>query len=214
MLPVQREKQILSGRVSYVLGCDEVGRGSLAGPVVAGVVAFNQSFFAQRPAWTKLINDSKQVSPSLRTELAFHIKQTASAWSVGVVSAGAIDKINILQATKRAAESAVRKIHMQLDVGVKSTFLLVDGNFLLPGFLGRQESVVRGDATVFCIAAASLVAKVYRDALMVKLDKKFTGYHFAQHKGYGTPEHRRCIFEFGLSPVHRATFCKQFVVGQ
>lgn len=207
MLPVKREIKILSGSAQYVLGCDEVGRGSLAGPVVAGVVAFDKTFFLHRPAWSKLVNDSKQLSARTRSELAFHIKQSAAAWSVGVVSAAVIDKINILQATKRAAEQAARKIHMQLGVDVEKTFLLIDGNFLLPNFQGAQESVIGGDGSVFCIAAASIVAKVYRDELMKRLDQKNSGYGFTQHKGYGTKFHFAQIKQKGLSPVHRKTFC-------
>lgn len=206
MLSTKREKQILKGRIIYVLGCDEVGRGSLAGPVVAGVVAFDENFFRYRPTWSTLVNDSKQLSARIRTELAFHIKQSAVAWSVGVVHAPVIDKINILQATKRAAELAARKIHMQLGVDSEKTFLLIDGNFLLPRYPGSQDSIVGGDGSVFCIAAASILAKVYRDALMARLDKKFLGYGFAQHKGYGTKFHFAQIKRLGLSPVHRRTF--------
>lgn len=207
MLPVRREQKILSGSLLYVMGCDEVGRGSLAGPVVAGVVAFDKNFFQYRPAWGKRVNDSKQVSVRMRSELAFHIKQSAAAWSVGVVSAQVIDRINILQATKRAVAVAVQKIHMQLAVPSDKTFLLLDGNFLIPDYTGRQEAVVRGDASVFCIAAASIVAKVYRDELMVKLDKKFPGYEFKAHKGYGTKRHREALKSLGLSSIHRKTFC-------
>ncbi len=206
MLSTKREKQILKDPIIYVLGCDEVGRGSLAGPVVAGVAAFDENFFRHRPTWSTLVNDSKQLSARIRTELAFHIKQSAVAWSVGVVHASVIDKINILQATKRAAELAAQKIHMQLGVGSEKTFLLIDGNFLLPHYLGTQESVIRGDGSVFCIAAASILAKVYRDELMTRLDEKFSGYGFAQHKGYGTKFHFAQIKRLGLSPVHRRTF--------
>lgn len=207
MLPVRREQKIFSDSLLYVLGCDEVGRGCLAGPVVAGVVAFDKSFFQHRPTWSKQVNDSKQVSARMRSELAFHIKQSAAAWSVGVVSARVIDRINILQATKRAAVAAVRKIHMQLTVTPDKTFLFIDGNFLLPQYRGAQESVVGGDASVFCIAAASIVAKVYRDELMKRLDQKNSGYGFAQHKGYGTKFHFAQIKRKGLSPAHRKTFC-------
>jgi ribonuclease HII len=207
MLPVRREQKILSGSLLYVMGCDEVGRGSLAGPVVAGVVAFDKNFFQHRPAWGKRVNDSKQVSVRMRSELAFHIKQSAAAWSVGVVSAQVIDRINILQATKRAVAVAVQKIHMQLAVPSDKTFLLLDGNFVIPYYIGRQEAVVRGDASVFCIAAASIVAKVYRDELMVKLDKKFPEYGFKAHKGYGTRQHQEALKSFGVSSIHRKTFC-------
>lgn len=207
MLPVRREQKILSGSLLYVMGCDEVGRGSLAGPVVAGVVAFDKNFFQHRPAWSKHVNDSKQVSVRMRSELAFHIKQSAAAWSVGVVSAQVIDRINILQATKRAVAVAVQKIHMQLAVPSDKTFLLLDGNFVIPYYIGRQEAVVRGDASVFCIAAASIVAKVYRDEFMVKLDKKFPEYGFKAHKGYGTRQHQVALKSFGVSSIHRKTFC-------
>lgn len=207
MIAVQREKKILSTDYAYVLGCDEVGRGSLAGPVVVGVVAFDKKFFIRLPDWAKKVNDSKQVSPHQRTMLAFHIKQSAAAWSVGVMSAKVIDRINILAATKQAAEQALRKIHMQLNVGTEKTFLLLDGNFLLPHYTGRQEAVVRGDASVFCIAAASIVAKVYRDEFMVKLDKNFPEYGFKAHKGYGTRQHQEALKSFGVSSIHRKTFC-------
>lgn len=179
----------------------------MAGPVVAGVVAFDKNFFIRLPGWAKKVNDSKQLSPVMRAELQFHIKQSAASWSVGVVSPKVIDRINILAATKRAADHALRKIHMQLSVDTKKTFLLLDGNFLLPNYTGRQEAVVHGDALVFCIAAASIVAKVYRDELMVKLDKKFPGYEFKAHKGYGTKLHKVALKRLGLSSIHRKTFC-------
>lgn len=206
MLSTKREKQIFKDPITYVLGCDEVGRGSLAGPVVVGVVAFDKNFFRSRPAWSKLVNDSKKLSARVRDELVFHIKQSAVAWGVGMVQAPVIDKINILQATKRAAQLAAQKLHMQLGVSPDKTFLLIDGNFLLPQYRGAQESVIRGDGSVFCIAAASILAKVYRDELMTRLDEKFSGYGFAQHKGYGTKFHFAQIKRLGLSPVHRRTF--------
>lgn len=214
------EEKILSEGYSAVVGCDEVGRGALAGPIVAAAVSWNaecrmmnaptlwsEPRTASVGAELSEVRDSKLLSPRKREELVFHIKHHALAWSVAVVSPQVIDKINIHQANLLALYRAVNKLHQKLPKGVGRSHVLVDGRFSIPQWLGSQTAVVDGDAKVFSIAAASIIAKVYRDQLMMKLDGKFPGYEFARHKGYGTAAHARAIARLGLCWLHRKSFC-------
>lgn len=220
-LGLKLETKLFKSGYSIIIGCDEVGRGALAGPVVAGAVAFNCPELKTKLSridqnWTDQIADSKLLSERQRVELEIHIKHNVLAWGVGVVSSGVIDKINIHQANLLAMQRAVRNLvsklsHVaQTDKRLKhgaNIYLLIDGKFTLPKWSGKQAAVVDGDAKVFSIASASIIAKVYRDRLMVKLDKKFPGYELASHKGYGTSVHRRAIVKQGVSKIHRKTFC-------
>lgn len=202
------ETQKLRDGYSFVAGCDEVGRGALAGPVVAAVVLLDVRKEFPRNL-IRRVNDSKLLSPEIRSQLSPEIIAASSAWNVGVVSPKVIDSINIHQATLRAMKMAINSISSPLDSDKLCVF--VDGKFTVPDVAYKQEAMVDGDAKIFSIAAASVLAKVYRDNLMVKLHAKFPNYNFAQHKGYGTPEHQSNIRRYGLSPIHRRTFCRRLV---
>lgn len=195
------KKKILAG-YKYIIGCDEVGRGSLAGPVVACAVALDLSCKIKD---FREIKDSKLISAKKREKLSGQIKEGALGWAIGSVGQKVIDEINIHNATLLALKLAVEKV---LRVVPSETCLVcVDGKFIIPNFQVKQQAIVGGDNQIFSIAAASIVAKVHRDSLMQKLDKTYSDYGFAKHKGYGTLHHRQAIKKFGMSPVHRQTFC-------
>ena len=177
----------------FVAGVDEVGRGPLAGPVVAAAVVFPRGV-----PWPR-VNDSKQLSEAARRELSGEIAAVPGVQiGIGEVSVEVIDAINILQATHRAMRLAVEKLE-------KVDFLLVDGRPVkhLPY---PSRAIVKGDAKSASIAAASIVAKVYRDRLMVELDALCPGYGFAEHKGYGTAAHLDALRRLGPSEFHRKSF--------
>ncbi len=176
-----------------VAGLDEVGRGCLAGPVVAAAVVL------PRDADIPGVTDSKALSPSQRMELDSLIKSKALSVSVAQISPEEIDRINILQASLKAMAMAVAGL------SVSPRALLVDGNQPVPHPL-PQKTVVKGDRRSLSIAAASIVAKVYRDRLMADMDRKYPGYDFARHKGYPTRVHKEALRRYGCSPIHRRTF--------
>lgn len=196
----------------YVIGCDEVGRGCLAGPVVAAAVVLN---LHNRPKWFSEINDSKKLSAEKREYLSVLIK-SQSLWSIGEVSSQVVDKINIhnasLLAMKRAVDGLLSSVKQARGLRYNQAFLFVDGKFVVPNINIEQEAVVEGDGKILSIAAASIVAKVYRDSLMKEFDKTFKGYEFARHKGYATEYHRAMVIKNGLSPIHRLSFCSNLVV--
>ena len=221
----KHEKQKLKDGYSYVIGCDEVGRGCLAGPVVAGAVVFeipdNKILQSKSKQWMKEVRDSKLLNPLKRSMLDSHIRSQAFTFGIGVVSSSSVDKNNIhnasLLAMHKAVKSCQRQIRLRRKVLKKlsknsKVFLMVDGKFVVPKLHIKQEAVVGGDSKIFSISAASIIAKVYRDDLMVKLDKKFPEYNFPQHKGYATLEHRLAIEKHGLSSIHRRSFCKKYIV--
>ena len=181
-------------------GVDEAGRGCLAGPVVAGAVILPQEYDLPGLA------DSKKLVPAARERLAEEIRKQAICWSLGVSHAGVVDQINILQATFRAmAKSA---LHLK----VKPAMLLIDGNKTIPiaYFAGlsvfRQEAIIKGDEKIPAISAASILAKTFRDALMVRLGKRYPDYGFSEHKGYGTKAHLSALKSLGPCRIHRKTF--------
>ena len=176
-----------------VAGVDEAGRGSLAGPVVAAAVILPADFVL--PGLT----DSKLLTPAARTRLASEIRAVAVAYAVAAVEASEIDATDILRATLRAMASAVRGLSMGPEL------VLVDGN-ILPPLSVPARAVVRGDRLVSAISAASILAKVTRDATMVEWDRRFPGYGFAQHKGYGTVAHLSSIVRHGPCTIHRKSF--------
>ena len=173
-------------------GVDEVGRGPLAGPVVAAAVILF------RPSPLEGLNDSKKVTPRHRETLFREISRCAIV-SIGVVDEKQIDEINIYQATRRAMVKAV------LGLPRTPSFLLIDGNLRLDLPI-RQQAVIGGDYQSASIAAASIMAKVYRDAWMMHLDKLYPAYQFGKHKGYATADHRVRLSQEGPSPVHRKSF--------
>lgn len=188
-----------SGR-DPALGVDEAGRGPLAGPVVAAAVCLPPIL----PAVLADLNDSKKLSEITRERLYGALLEHAIAWGVGVIEAPRIDAINILEATREAMRAAADIACRTL--GGPPRALLVDGNLRLPGWVGPQWALVKGDGRSLQIAAASVLAKVTRDRLMVQLEARYPGYGFARHKGYGTVEHRRALSRLGPCPEHRRSF--------
>lgn len=187
------EREIASAGFTCVAGIDEVGRGSLAGPVVAAAVIL-------RPG-TRLsgVNDSKLLTPEQREALLRPILRSARAWGFGAAGADEIDGINILNATRLAMRRAVEALHVQPD------HLLIDA-VTLSGFPYSQTAIIKGDRISVSIAAASVLAKVVRDRAMVYFDRMYPGFGFASHKGYATSEHLRAVALKGPCPIHRLTF--------
>ena len=190
------ERVLWSSGVRAVAGVDEVGVGPLAGPVVAAAVIF--------PPETEIagINDSKQLEPEQRSKLAATIRASASAIGVGSAEVGEIDRLNIYHAALLAMRRAIEALPLTPE------HVLVDAR-IVPGVSIPQNCFNKGDGLNFSIAAASIIAKTHRDRLMEELEKEYPGYGFAQHKGYGTPEHQQAIRELGPSPIHRLSF--QFI---
>ncbi len=175
-------------------GCDEAGRGPLAGPVFAAAVILPKDFFHP------LLNDSKQMSPKSREELRFIIEKEAIAWAVEEVKAEEIDKINILNASIVGMHRAVLKLETKPD------FLLIDGNKFKPLIGYKYQCVVKGDAIYASIAAASVLAKTYRDEHMRELAKAYPMYGWERNMGYPTKEHIAAIKEYGYTEFHRKSF--------
>ncbi len=225
------EKQKLAEGYDFVIGCDEVGRGSLAGPVVAAAVALpRQLVESGKLKVIKLdqVRDSKLLLPKKREQLSEIIKGASLAWGVGLGEPDIIDKINIHNATllamRRAVENLLRSFSSVIPEFLSASekisgihddaarmFLYLDGKFIIPAFNMKQEAVVEGDNKIFSVAAASIIAKVYRDALMTDMDIQYPDYGFARHKGYGTLYHCRMIVVHGLSDIHRRSFCGQLL---
>ncbi len=183
---------------SHIAGIDEVGRGCLAGAVVAAAVVFERNF--KPKGILQQVNDSKQLSPPLREELADAIKRTALCYAIAEVPPSEIDKHNILNATMRAMNQAIEQLSPTPD------FLFIDGNYFKPVLPIPFETVVKGDSNVFSIAAASILAKVHRDNLMKQLDADYPQYGFAKHVGYATQEHIDAIRRYGRCAIHRQSF--------
>ncbi|MBI2430294.1 MAG: ribonuclease HII [Ignavibacteriales bacterium] len=187
------EQKYWNQGVRYIAGVDEAGRGPLAGPVVASAVIFEQGIVIDG------VNDSKKLTEKKREELFHIIHEQALAIGIGIVSHEVIDRINILQASFLAMNKALenlKQIPQQL---------LVDGNF----FRHEKypvENIIKGDSLSHSIAAASIIAKVTRDALMKELHEQYPQYGFAKHKGYGTKAHIEAIQKYGYSPIHRRSF--------
>ncbi len=189
------ESSLWSQGLNSICGIDEVGRGCFAGPLVAGAVVF--------PANSKLIEglaDSKLLSPAKRKNLDLKIKNQALSWAIGEVPADVIDRRGIMQATQAAFYLAYKNLKKVCD------FFLIDAFPLKFINSQKQKPVISGDKISASIAAASIVAKVYRDELMEKLHLDYPDYGFDKHKGYGTLLHREMIKKFGLSPLHRKSF--------
>ncbi len=182
----------------FICGIDEVGRGPLAGPVVAGAVIL------PKDCDILYLNDSKQLSEKKREELYEVIMEKALATGLGFVSPERIDEINILQATYEAMRQAIQNLKIRPD-------LLLNDAVTIPNVDIRQVPIIKGDAKSISIAAASIIAKVTRDRLMVKYDEVFPGYGFAGNKGYGAKAHIEAIQKLGATPIHRKTFIKNFI---
>ena len=200
------EKDFRSRGYKYIAGVDEVGRGPLAGPVVAAAVILPEDFNFYG------IDDSKKLSEKKRNELNELIKGKALAIGIGVASNVEIDKINILNATKKAMQNALKSLGDELmrNIGEKPDLVLIDA-VRLDNLNIRQENIIKGDAKVLSIAAASIVAKVYRDNLMIEYSREYPGYDFEHNKGYGTKNHYEGIENLGITKVHRKTFLRKFL---
>jgi ribonuclease HII len=179
-----------------IAGVDEVGRGPLFGPVVAAAVIL--------PAGAELngLNDSKKLSEVERERFDVRVREIAAAWSIAEVDVETIDRINILQASRLAMKIAVERLCGQ---GCEPDHLLIDGNQKIDAVC-RQTTIVQGDARSLSIAAASVIAKVYRDRLLCELDGRFPGYGLKRNKGYSTPEHKEALLRLGITEMHRRSF--------
>lgn len=187
------EAQLIQLRFNSICGVDEVGRGALFGPVVAAAVILDPARLHPQ------IDDSKRLSPAKRRELAAFIYRHARAYSIGWCWNDEIDRINILQASKKAMQMAVARLQIPPD------YVLVDG--LDPSFIGLPgRGIVKGDQKSMSIAAASILAKVFRDELMVGFAAHFAGYDFAENKGYPTKKHKSMLLSKGMTLFHRVTF--------
>lgn len=193
------ENKLHEEGIQYVAGIDEAGRGPLAGPVVVGVAIMKPDSFIEG------INDSKKISESKREKLYEQITKEAIDWSVGIVTEKEIDEINILNATKRALEKALDNLKVRPDR------ILVDALEHIDTKGVPYTSVIKGDAKIYSISAASIIAKVTRDRIMREYDEVYPEYGFAKHKGYGTAAHISAIKQNGPCPIHRKTFIKNFV---
>lgn len=183
---------------SYICGIDEVGRGPLAGPVVAGAVIL------PKDCDILYVNDSKKLTEKKREALYDEIMEKAVATGIGLVSPARIDEINILQATYEAMRMAISNLKVQPD-------LLLNDAVTIPEVSIRQVPIIKGDAKSASIAAASIIAKVTRDRLMVEYDSVLPGYGFASNKGYGSAAHIEALRKLGPTPIHRRSFIKNFV---
>jgi ribonuclease HII len=186
------ERELRSRGYRFIAGADEVGRGSLFGAVVAGAVILSPE------ASIRGLNDSKQIEPERRETLAARIRERAVAWAVAAVDAATIDRINIYEASRLAMKIAVEQLAPAAD------FLLVDAvplNVSLP-----QQALIQGDERCHAIAAASIIAKVYRDQMMREWDKFYPEYGLKNHKGYQSPEHLAALQAHGPTPLHRFSF--------
>ena len=197
-LEAMREYEDTYDACAYICGIDEAGRGPLAGPVVAAAAVLPkdcQIFY---------LNDSKKLSEKKRDLLFDEIKEKAVAYGIGIVSPQVIDEINILQATYEAMRQAISQLNVIPEI-------LLNDAVTIPGVDIMQVPIVKGDAKSVSIAAASILAKVTRDRMMMEYDQIYPEYGFAKHKGYGTAAHIVALKEYGPCPIHRRTFIKKFV---
>ena len=197
-LEAMREYEDTYDACAYICGIDEAGRGPLAGPVVAAAAVLPkdcQIFY---------LNDSKKLSEKKRDFLFDEIKEKAVAYGIGIVSPQVIDEINILQATYEAMRQAISQLNVIPEI-------LLNDAVTIPGVDIMQVPIVKGDAKSVSIAAASILAKVTRDRMMMEYDQIYPEYGFAKHKGYGTAAHIAALKEYGPCPIHRRTFIKKFV---
>ena len=191
----EREQRVCA---SFIAGVDEVGRGPLAGPVVAAAVILPSDYEITG------LNDSKKLSEKRREAMDEIIRREAVSFGIGLISQDRIDEINILQATFEAMRLALEQLSPAPDM------ILADA-VTIPGIETRQLPIIKGEAKSASIAAASIIAKVYRDHLMIEYDSLYPEYGFARNKGYGTKEHINALKEFGPTPLHRKSFIGHFI---
>lgn len=198
------ERNLFKSGYQLIYAVDEVGMGCLAGPVVVCAVGITNHFYKKVHKKLTGVRDSKLLSAQQREKFYEElIKEKGLVYAVSLCSPKTIDKMNIYQASRLAMKNALRKIKPQLEI---KTITLVDGNKKIPGFIGEQMTIVKGDRKIFAIACASIIAKVFRDKLMGKYAKKYPGYGFERHKGYGTAHHKARLFLMGSCAIHRKSF--------
>jgi ribonuclease HII len=202
MLDFNKENALFASGLKLVAGVDEAGRGPLAGPVVAAVAVLKPEMAAEfsTSGFFDKLKDSKLLSAEKRDEFFDLIKGNFFETAVGICDHATIDRINVLQATFLAMKMALGNLK------IKPEIILVDGKFTIPNLSLRQEAIIDGDALIFSIAAASVIAKVTRDRMMIELAEKYPQYGFLNHKGYGTREHLEALKKYGPCPIHRRTF--------
>ena len=193
------ETKLYEEGTHYICGIDEAGRGPLAGPVVVAAVIMPKDSFIEG------VNDSKKVSEKKREKLYEEITSTAIAWGVGIIDQKEIDDINILQATKKALTMSLQSL------AIKPNLILVDALKDIDTLGIPYQSIIKGDAKCYSIAAASIIAKVTRDRIMRQWDELYPEYGFEKNKGYGTAIHIATLKEYGPCPLHRKTFIKNFI---
>jgi len=198
------ERKLFRKGYTHVVAVDEVGMGSLAGPVVVCAVVFTKKFFQKEHKNLHWIRDSKLLLPHKRKIYSDELKGERVRYQLGYCFPKTIDKLNIYQAARVAMRRAIEK----LEVPLKKTYLLVDGNKKIRGILLKQQPIIKGDRKVFSIACASVIAKVFRDKMMVRYAKRFPGYGFEKHKGYGTKLHKAQLSILGPTPIHRRSFAR------
>ena len=192
------ENSLYEKGYTAICGVDEAGRGPLCGPVVAAAVILPKDKCIEG------VNDSKKLSEKKREKLYDDIIENAVAYGIGMSDVSVIEEVNILNATKLAMKQAIENLQ------IKPDYVLIDGNQMIDIDI-KGETVVSGDARSESIAAASILAKVTRDRMLVEYDKKYPEYGFAKHKGYGTKAHIEAIGKYGLTDIHRPSFCTKFV---
>jgi ribonuclease HII len=201
-----------TGHGCPIVGTDEAGRGPLAGPVVAAAVYFPE-FSEEVIDALRYIDDSKVLSPALRTELAAEIKKVA-LWGIAECSVEEIQKYNILQASLLAMKRACETVFAQITVPMDDALILVDGNFVVPRYKKKQKAVKKGDSLSVSISAGSILAKVHRDELMEEYAQQYPQYNWAKNKGYGTKEHIEAIRRHGTCALHRKGFLSKILAEQ
>ena len=201
MIGKLEQKLITTDRKKSVIGVDEVGRGCLAGPVYSACVSLNYHLLHDLDTKEKkLIRDSKSLSKKQREHATSVIKSIATEWQIGIASVPEIEKWGIVPATFKAAERAIKKCQQHYDI------LLYDGNTPLPFYHRPQLTIVKGDSSCYCIAAASILAKVARDHYMTKQSQQYPTYDFEKNAGYGTKTHLANLYAKGPCPLHRKNF--------
>ena len=193
------ENELYSKDVNRICGIDEAGRGPLAGPVVVAAVIMPKDSFIEG------VNDSKKVSEKKREKLYDEITNNATAWGVAIIDQKEIDDLNILNATKKGLTEALMQLSEKPDI------ILVDALTGIDTLGIPYQSIIKGDAKSYSIAAASIIAKVTRDRIMCQWDEIYPEYGFEKHKGYGTKAHIEVIKNSGICPIHRKTFVKNFI---
>jgi ribonuclease HII len=194
------ESQYWSFNYKYIAGIDEVGRGSLSGPVVSSCVILPKDEKILKKLY--LVNDSKKIGEQLRSKLFLIIINNCIDFSITFVDNKTIDKINILQSTFLSMKKCIEKLKIKPDI------IFIDGNKKIPSINIEQKTFVKGDSLSLSIASASILAKVSRDRFMEKVSSKYPQYLFDKNKGYGTKEHINSIKKYGLCDIHRKSFCK------